>query len=283
MKKSVKELIIHRKSTRNFSKKPIEESILNELKKQGQQSKALYEAISVTFEISKGKEITKKLGVTTGYFGKLFEAPHYLVAITDTKEGYQENMGYQMEQVLLAAQELQIGTCWIAVIHHRQQINEFFNVPRGRTLLALSPIGSEVEPFGYKLLNRSKQSEPSIRKSLDEFVWIDSWDRPYNESKHGSLDGFEAILKDAKLAPSWGNEQPWRVLIEGEQLHLYTIPFKKDEESFNPHKIDCGIFMYYIEALAKEVGIESNWSRESVTIVSPKNFQYIATLKLNRD
>ena len=101
------EAIYLRKSVRRFN--PLPQACFEEIEAIIERTSCLYPDINMKVHaVQDGKSIVNVMSS----FGKI-KAPHFLVATSEPQEGYLDNIGYLLEQVVLELTTLGIATCWI--------------------------------------------------------------------------------------------------------------------------------------------------------------------------
>jgi nitroreductase len=256
-------LLKSRKSVRRFSNKDVNLEKLDRVVFAGINSKPLDENINLKFKlIVNGHEFAKELKGYGGYFGEVFDAPHYIAVITENKSGFLENLGYRVEQLMIKAHELGLGTCWIELFFGRDKIKKLLNLEgEDSEVVVVTPIGYEKITIMDKFIKNLKDSR-SYRKSLKEIVYFNKWGC-IREAETEIESKFLKILDHARLAPSWGNKQPWKFLINDNKVIVFAkkeVFRRKNELNYN--RLDCGIIMLYFELVGEELAVRGNWSIE---------------------
>ena len=201
-------------------------------------------------------------------------APHYILAVSQQRPGYMENLGFCMQQLVLAATALGLGTCWIrgrpalepeapASLDERGLQSTFDEGElRGLTPdIAPDEQIVAITPLGYAEISRRAQIARRLawwgterldnRLPLRSFVSLDTWAVPWTEHSEILNDVFSLI----RLAPSWENAQPWHFVV-GEKAILATVrrdaPTAGADEGAGHVRLDGGIAMchFYLAAQA---------------------------------
>ena len=238
------------KTIRDYKSEPVPTETLRDLVAEIQSSSALLPTSAFALQIIEdGKGFFDMMDGKVGYFGKLYEAPQYIVMFSKTGEGAYENSGFMMEKLRLRAWEKGFGTCWISLDQPPDLsawVKEQLNVPP----IALISIG-----YPEAGLLRNDVLKQSSRLPLSELVYKDQWERrcPIDllESR-----GLSEILYYGKFAPSWGNRQPWRFIFHEEAIYL-TVHI--DGVNEKRALIDAGIVMLYVHLTAHDRGIPLDW------------------------
>ncbi|MFZ5651363.1 MAG: nitroreductase family protein [Bacillota bacterium] len=82
----------------------------------------------------------------------------------DGKEYYMVDAACAMENLMLAAIEKGLGTCWVAGGLNDELIKKNYGIPENLKVVAITPLGYP-----------SYQPKPRPRKSLQELTFLNSW------------------------------------------------------------------------------------------------------------
>ncbi|AOT72354.1 nitroreductase family protein [Geosporobacter ferrireducens] len=275
------QVLDNRSSVRSYEKRKIDPLLLNKIITGAKSTKPLYEDIDLNFLlIENGHEASKKMAGYAGYFGKTIEGPHYIAAITENKEGCLENLGYRMEQLMVLAYQEGLGTCWIEVLHQQHKAKEVLNIfDENKLLLALTPIGYSRIGISEKLVKNIIDGK-SARNNLQEIVHWGEWN-----NKEQTVDNhpLACILERVRYAPSWANQQPWQFIIDDNTLILSVTKEKRD--GLNRSRIDGGIIMFYVEAMAHQKEMDGKWSASVKGLEKkyriPESYEVLSIFSMN--
>ncbi len=234
------------RTIRDYKKAPVEKALIQEVLDVGRTARGIAENASVLF-IENGKELFDKLSGKAGYFGKMMEAPHYLAVVTKEGPGYLENSGYIMELMRMKAWELGLGTCWLS-IQDESELKKILGVANTERLTAFAAIG-----YPYKGIFKKDISPKSSRLSMEEIVYLNQWNNSCTVEQLEQL-GFANIIYFAKYAPSYGNRQPWKLIVDHDKIFLTVAEDGKPDTG-----LDAGIMMLYFEKASREEGISGVW------------------------
>jgi len=198
----------------------------------------------------------KKLGT----YGLIKGAQEFIVGAIEKSDYYKENYGYILEAIILAATDLNLGTCWLGGTFNKSLFSTKIKCQKNEIVPAITPIGYIPET------RRTKE------KVIRAFIKADSrfpWSKIFFEESFSTTlpreatGRYETLLEMARLAPSAGNKQPWRVLKEkrNDTFHFYvkSSPDLKQKVYNTFINIDIGIAICHFDLTAKEVGIEGTW------------------------
>lgn len=85
------------------------------------------------------------------------------------KDYYMLDSGLAMQQLMLAACAEGLGTCWVGWFDE-EAVREVLSVPPGYRVIAMTPLGTPEVVSG-----------PRPRKELQEMVFSENWQNPFNE------------------------------------------------------------------------------------------------------
>lgn len=246
-------LISNRKSVREFKNKGIEAKYFNEIESYINNSKKLLPEINVEVKIFDNKDSYEKLNNIAGYNGYIIEAPHYVIILSDVKNGYIENSGYMGERLMLKAKDLGIDSCWIT-FKDSNAIKEKLDISSDKEVTAIIAIG-------YEDNKNTKNKSVSDRLGVEEIVYMGEWGNNANVvdlDERGLLDAFSY----ARMAPSSLNRQPWRFIIDGGNI---VLAVKKDDfTSDYEGSIDTGIAMLYFGLIVDTTMFDLQWNVGSI-------------------
>lgn len=247
-------IIEQKKSIREFKNKNLENTDLDNLLDYTYKVEYLQEDIHASFYFIKdGYKAHEHLLGSAGYYGMAIDAPHYLLVISEKKEHYKKNAAYMMEQVLLKAFEMEIGSCWIDIIEGQSDLKSKLKIDKKGEIVAIAALGyPKTNIFGI-------ETSVAGRQSIEELVYQSTWGQLMDIEKLNQR-GLEEIFYYARHAPSWGNIQPWKFIIDDDKLILTMLQENSNEKKCNDHELECGIMMLYIEKMMHKQGIKGKWN-----------------------
>ena len=170
------------------------------------------------------------------------------------------NAGYALEHVVLYAQAVGLGTCWLVSTFNRDAFTQAMQLRGNEILPAIVSLGYPLQ--GIDLIGGIYRT---IANSRTRKTWKDLFfDGNFNTSLKSSATGImKEALEMVRLAPSAYNRQPWRIIRDGERFHFFiyrrTPPTDKPKPGYNVAYIDCGICMAHFELTAEANGITGKW------------------------
>ncbi|MGL5440599.1 MAG: nitroreductase family protein [Filifactoraceae bacterium] len=226
------------KTVRDFKKTKIKPEIIESLKEYGDKL-ALPKEGNFKVVSFDGETGYAALNGKIGYFGKLIEAPLYIAVVGDENNTLLDS-GYFTEAIRLKIQDMNLGSCWISV-EDSSPVEEFIGFGKVFTVIAVGEI--------YNGIFKKDIYRKSDRNAVSDIVYNEKWG---NEITWEDLNskGLDEVFYFARLAPSWGNQQPWKFIIENSKIYLLV---KKDsDKSF---ELESGIISFFLEKAFIAVGI----------------------------
>ncbi len=144
--------IYKRRSTRRYEEKDISKDLLDKLVKAGMQAPSAHNKKPYEFIIVTDKNILNKLSGTGLYCHMLKYAAAAIVIIStaDDKQTpyWQADCGAVVENILLEATDLQIGSCWIGEypnIEKSDKVKKILEIPNEYQVFATISLGYGTE------------------------------------------------------------------------------------------------------------------------------------------
>ncbi len=265
-------LIKKRFSCRNFLDKKIEHNIKEELVKECESlHNGLFGEKLRLFFLDRSESF--KSARYEGGFDYIIN-PGYFIAgkIQNSKYAY-ESYGYVLEQLVLKATDMSLGTCWIG--YFNPQFFYEVRLSADEVFPAIIILGYPAERKSFiDILNRKLYSAGDNRRKWDRLFFIKDFNNPLTG---GVADKFTEPLEMLRLAPSSGNTQPWRLVKEMDSniFHFYKQIISFHYELKRLHNIDIGIAMCHFDLAAKNLGLHGTWEDLNPEIKMPGNTEYI--------
>jgi nitroreductase len=206
------------------------------------------------------REEVKRLGT----YGVIRGARLYIVSAVKEGRGAMEDLGYCFEKVILGATSLGLGTCWMGGTFRRSSFAKRIGASEGQIVPAVSPIGyaGDGKSVAEVLLRRFAGSDG--RKPWRELFFDGGMATPLAKEAAGS---YATALECVRLGPSASNNQPWRVLRQGDGIfHFYlkrTPGYDKLMRSVDLQLVDMGIALSHFELAARETGLAGGWMQSA--------------------
>ncbi len=274
--KSITELVKKRTSVRTYNNTYIHKDIINKLDEFINQIKGPFESM-VRFKIINTKEEIN--GGKLGTYGIIKGTSTYIGVVVEDGPMNLEELGYEMEALILYATSLGLGTCWIAGTFKKSEFSKAMGVKENEIFAVISPIGykSDKKSFMEKIIKL--QGALGRRKDWSELFKLKDCITPI--PINNELGVIEEALENVRVAPSAINKQPWRIVKDQDKFHFYKAE-KYSSHSQNTgidnHRIDMGIAMCHFDLTCKELGIKGRFIDSNPQFNSaPIDFKYIIT------
>lgn len=274
---SVADSIKKRYSVRTYKPVEIPDDIKIKLKSFSDKIEGPF-GIKTRFSIIEDSNISEKTGGKIGTYGVIKGAKSYIAGTVKKGEHCMEELGFEMEAVILYAASMGVGTCWLGGTFKRSEFAKRMNLGEDEILPTITPIGYAADKKSITESLMRSLAKSNSRKEWNEIFFKDGFNTPLNEKEAGRYyQAFEAV----RIAPSASNKQPWRIVKKEKSYHFYLYAAKgySDRLGFNIQKIDMGIAMCHFEMTLKELGIDGKWfvDKEDSSIGKNGGFEYIAT------
>lgn len=213
-----------------------------------------------------GASVFNALEGVAGYRGIMIKAPAYIALNTLNNNSASIVKGaYGMEELITRLNEIGIGTCYVTVAEASDTVKQSaFNFDHGDVNLLLA--------IGYPYDDTYREHKFDDRMATEDMVFLGDLDTPATDEDLEQW-GLNDIFDYAKFAPSAHNAQPWRFLIDGDEIKLYIKDYKGDT-----NLVDAGIIMYYIDELGKSLAMQNGW--EINPEIGSGTYTYISTKKM---
>ncbi len=144
---NIMDLIVRRTSTRTFTGKPLSQNQINAIIQfisMQENQRGLFDY--VTFELIENKNNT-----IFGAYGDISGATHYIAVVAKNNRTSLMDVGYAFERLMLFAESLGLGTCWLAATSFDRNAAEMHTyLSDGEIIAAISPIGEKANKTNSK-------------------------------------------------------------------------------------------------------------------------------------
>jgi len=265
---SMKELMRHRKSVRTFDGRPLTDG----------DRRSLEEAVSalgnpfgvpVTFRLLNAKENGLTSPVIVG-------AEEYLAAKVERGPNSELAFGYSFEAACLHALSLGVGTVMLAASLSRGTFEQAMAVQENEVLPAASPVGYPAEKRSIRESLMRKGLKADERRPFESLFYQKSFGQGLSGAEAGV---FAQALELVRWAPSAGNGQPWRAVVDGGCVHFYEAKTMKDSPLGDIQKVDVGIALAHFDLALQEDGVSGAFRFDDPRLPAPENTRYIVSFQ----
>jgi nitroreductase len=159
-------VIKNRRSIRKYKPDPVPENVLNQILEAARLAPSDYHQQPWHFIIVKDPETKAKISI----YSWAAEAPIIIVGCTDTHDSprwHLVDFTCAFEQLVLAATNFDLGTCWIGILYRSREheiIKELLGLPEHIAVVASTPLGYPAET-----------PEPTERKTISEIAHYEKY------------------------------------------------------------------------------------------------------------
>jgi nitroreductase len=240
-----------RTSVRSYADRLVDSALLDQLLALATTADHLTE-VPLRVALVSGVERTRRvLTYMIGSYGLVQNPPHLLVGVLPEESDLARlDLGYVLEQVVLEATRLGLGTCWITGSYDAEQAGGAVGLVSGEIAAAVCALGYPTQSSLGRMHTRvvRRLAGGHQRKLLAEIVFAGRWGEPW--SPDGADPTLVAVLEHARLAPSATNRQPWRFIVRSDDVALALV---------RPEPIDAGIVMAHLALASAALGRVGRW------------------------
>ncbi len=268
--KNITELIKARRSVRTYDGRMLDELVKEKLVSFWNTIENPF-AIPVEFRFLNAKEKGLQCPVVSGtdlYIGgKIKNVPNACVAF-----------GYSFEAFVLYAQSLGLGTVWLGGTMNRSAFEEAMELGADEMMPCASPIGYTAKKMSVRENMMRKAIKADERLPFEELFFDGTVENPLTKEKAGRL---EIPLEMVRLAPSAVNKQPWRIIIDENEVHFYLKRSKGvgKEGKLDIQMVDMGIALCHFALTVKECGSDIEFMQKEPQL-QVADMEYIASYKI---
>lgn len=234
-----------RHSTRTFSSRDVGPHLLQTLDDAARAAIAA-SPVKGRFTI-RHMELSEARAVRQASYGVIKGARHYLLMFADATPRNRMGAAFVMEQVVLEATRLGLGTCWLGGTFRTSAFDaDSLHINPGEELQIVIPVGYEAE-------------SPRLTDRLFRTLAHSSRRKPFDELFTGCTALWREPLEMMRLAPSARNIQPWRAEATEHEVRFTAAADGKFTT------IDMGIALCHFTLAAKALGVGGDLLAEPET------------------
>ena len=292
------DLIKHRKSYRDFKKRWVPQSAVDELQEFFKNTPRLMPQLKMEMVVVTGNAGERLQGVC-GHQGIAYNAPAYMIFFSEEDHDEDEeddmfyvNAGYVAEHVVLKAEDMGLSTCWLSA-SHSDMIKFVLNLEDNPlTVAAVIALGYGLDVVAkgsirltianeshIKLDSRKYQYVPKI--SQEELVFHTNWGNAVDWEGDYIDPRLDDALYAASLSPCAMNHQQYRYAFYKDTILLLSArdPLLTPAEGW----LGLGITMLHFAVIAQRY-YNSSWKlgipEEMKAFKKPKGYRRIAYFPL---
>ena len=217
-----------------------------------------------------------------GTYGVIRNPAAFLTGAVEKGEKDLEDFGFLVEQAILFATDMDLGTCWLGGTFSRSSFAEAIKPGDDEILPAVVSVGYPAKKKSMMDAMIRFSAGSKRRKPWDELFFDGGFHARLDLAGAGMyMDALEMVRR----APSASNRQPWRVMRDGEGLfHFYLERspgyYGRNKKLFGMHdlqRVDMGIAMCHFQLAAREAGLDGEWLVDNSHVDMEGKREYIVT------
>jgi hypothetical protein len=228
---------------------------------------------SARFQIIASGEGDQKSLKGLGTYGAIKNPTGFIIGAIQQAPNDLEDYGYLLEQILLVATSLEIGTCWLGGTFNRSTFARKIALQPSESMPAVSSLGVIGSKPGQRVGVIRSNAGGTNRLPWQQLFFASTFNNPLSQDAAGV---YRLPLEMVRVGPSASNKQPWRIVRQDGRFHFYLA---RTPGYHNPglsllkipdlQRVDMGIAMCHFEMSAAEGGLQGKWVREDPCIAVP--------------
>jgi nitroreductase len=208
-----------------------------------------------------------------GTYGFIRGATGFVLGAVGQGHRNLEDFGYCLEDVILYATALGLGTCWLGGTFRKSNFAAFLDLREEEVMPSVVSVGYIADRPG--LVDRLIRGGAGAHRRL-------AWDQLFFEGQFGApltperAGAYAKALEMVRLGPSASNKQPWRVVKGDGAWHFYlqrTPGYLQGMDGWfvlaDLQRVDLGIALCHFEQTAREAGLVGRWAVEEPSVQKP--------------
>jgi len=199
-----------------------------------------------------------------GTYGFIRGATGFLVGAVGQAEKNQEDYGYGLEQLVLLATDLELGTCWLGGSFTRSSFAQKIAAQPGEIVPAVISTGLMDDAQAARKGLMRRQVDADRRLPWESLIFDGRFGAPLAPAAAGA---WAMPLEMLRLGPSASNKQPWRVVRAGGAWHFFLQRTPSYPGGLGRlvlgitdiQRVDMGIAMCHFALTAGELGLAGRW------------------------
>ncbi len=254
----ISEIIQSRISRRTYRPEPFTDILIEKIRHRIAEILVGPLGTSLSFTLV-SREDTASQKLKLGTYGFIQGASYFIAGqIEPSLTGFID-YGYTLEELILEFTGMGIGTCWLGGTFDRGEFSKAIGRKEGFIIPAITPVGyaSETRGMGERLIRLGAGSE---RRLPHEKLFFDGNLSTPMLPPHGHP--LKSILEAVRMGPSASNNQPWRIIADGNLFRFYISRkpgYQKAFSQVDMQMLDMGIAMSHFDLVAREKGIIPEW------------------------
>ena len=284
------ELIEKRNSIRDFLNKPVEPNKLDEITSFFNSAPKLFD-VNTQILIAADEDTTQRLSGVVGYRGNSFNAPAYIVILSEDKDNYLINAGFMAEHLILKIEEMGLSSCFLTS-EDSDMLKKVLLINSELAVAAVIAFGYGKKekdttkldihsPSNVSISSKSGHIAPKI--AVTTLAFDTNFNTPYNFDDEYADPVIADALYAASLSPSFLNHQNYRFVINGTHVYLFNRFDEVVTKNDNLLGLGAAMLNFHMILSSKYSGI-GNWSLDVSNIKhdfkNPSDYILVAVLDI---
>jgi len=215
-------------------------------------------------------------------YGFIRGATAFVVGATSPGPRSLEDFGFLMEEIILFATALGLGTCWLGGTFSKSGFAARIELREEEVMPAVTAVGiiSEERTLSDRLVGRASGNRS--RLPWPDLFFDGQFGTPLTTEAAGPYAG---PLEMVRLAPSASNKQPWRVVRAGGAWHFflertpgYLTGLARRFVTADLQRVDLGIALDHFQRTAQDAGLAGSWTVNDPGLTLPTGVtEYVAS------
>ena len=273
------ELIENRNSIRDFHKKKVEQSKIDELISFFNSSPKLID-VDVQILVSSDDDTASRLSGVAGYRGNTFNAPAYITILSEEKDNYLINAGFIAENLVLKLEEMGLSSCFLTSDDSDMAVATVIAFGYGKKERDTTKLDIH-SPSDVSISNKAGHIAPKIAATA--LAFDSDFNTPYNFDDEYSDPVIADAVYAASLSPSFLNHQNYRFVINGTHIYLFNQLDNVVPDDDNLLGLGAAMLNFHMILSSKYSGI-GNWRFDTSDIKAdfknPSDYTLVAALDI---
>ena len=215
----ITDIIKERFSCRTFVNTPISEAKRRNLARVVSSINTGRLGSPLRFELLVATEEDRSALKGLGTYGFISGNTGFIAGAVGAGERNLEDYGYRLEEIVLYASSIGLGTCWLGGSFTRSSFAARIALSTTESMPAVIAVGyiSDRRTLMDRVIRWA--AAPSSRLPWEQLFFDGSFGRALSKPAAGP---YVTPLRMVQLGPSASNKQPWRVLKQGVDWHFYV-------------------------------------------------------------
>ncbi len=238
--------ILDRKSVRTYEKKPLDQhdvDLIGDIITKLEPRKGPF-GYQIRYFFYNQETLIDEEAKKIGTYGFIKNAPAFVGGVIENTFFAIVDYGYLFEQMILMLTKEGFGTVWLGGTFNRSSFDSY--TKNNEIIPAITPIGYEANRRFFEKAIRY-MAKANSRKPFSEMFYLENREQPLFDQFVN--EWMKPCLQYVQIGPSASNKQPWRIIMDQNQVHFYLekTPNYASMMPFDMQALDLGIAICHFE------------------------------------